>query len=104
MAPAASWKTLETKLTAMERPFALQQAILACRPGGTLSLPGVFISMVPVMMGALVAKGLTVKTGQTHVQRYLGPLMKLIEDRKIDPSFLAVDAEARSKLKTRLRR
>ena len=81
-------ETLETKLTAMERPFALQQAIMACRPGGTLSIPGVFISMVPVMMGALVAKGLTVKTGQTHVQRYLEPLMKLIEDGKIDPSFL----------------
>jgi threonine dehydrogenase-like Zn-dependent dehydrogenase len=81
-------ETLETKLTAMERPFALQQAIMACRPGGTLSIPGVFISLVPVAMGALVAKGLTVKTGQTHVQRYLAPLMTLIEEGKIDPSFL----------------
>jgi threonine dehydrogenase-like Zn-dependent dehydrogenase len=81
-------ETLETKLTAMERPFALQQAIMACRPGGTLSLPGVFIGLVPVAMGAVVAKGLTIKTGQTHVQRYLQPLMKLIEDGKIDPSFL----------------
>jgi len=81
-------ETLETKLTAMERPFALQQAILACRPGGTLSLPGVFLAAVTVPMGPLIGKGLTVKSGQTHVQRYLKPLMKLIEDGKIDPSFL----------------
>jgi len=43
---------------------------------------------VPAPLGALVAKGLTLKTGQTHVQRYLEPLMKLIIDGKIDPSFL----------------
>lgn len=81
-------ETLETKLTAMERPFALQQAILACRPGGTLSLPGVFVGTVPVPMGMLIGKALTVRTGQTHVQRYLEPLMRLIEEGKIDPSFL----------------
>ena len=61
---------------------------MACRPGGTISLPGVFINIVPVPMGAFVGKGLTLKTGQTHVQRYLEPLMKLIEEGEIDPSFL----------------
>jgi threonine dehydrogenase-like Zn-dependent dehydrogenase len=81
-------ETLETKLTAMERPFALKQAIIACRPGGTLSLPGVFINAVTVPMGAFVGKGLTLKTGQTHVQRYLAPLMKRIEAGEVDPSFL----------------
>jgi threonine dehydrogenase-like Zn-dependent dehydrogenase len=81
-------ETVETKLTTMERPFALEQAIIACRPGGTVSLPGVFINKVSVPMGAFVGKGLTMRTGQTHVQRYLEPLMKLIEDGKIDPSFL----------------
>lgn len=81
-------ETLETKLTSMERPFALQQAIMACRPGGTLSLPGVFVNAVTVPMGAVVGKALTIRTGQTHVQRYLAPLMTLIEDGKIDPSFL----------------
>lgn len=81
-------ETLETKLTAMERPFALKQAIIACRPGGTLSLPGVFVNAVTVPMGAFVGKGLTLKTGQTHVQRYLAPLMKRIEEGEIDPSFL----------------
>jgi threonine dehydrogenase-like Zn-dependent dehydrogenase len=78
----------ETRLTTMERPFALQQAIIACRPAGTVSLPGVFINAVSVPMGAFVGKGLTMKTGQTHVQRYLKPLMKRIQDRDIDPSFL----------------
>ena len=81
-------ESLQTHLTSTERPFALQQAIMACRPGGTISLPGVFIAIVPVMMGAFVGKGLTLKTGQTHVQKYLRPLMNLIEDGKIDPSFL----------------
>ena len=61
---------------------------MACRPGGTISLPGVFINIVPVAMGAFVGKGLTLKTGQTHVQKYLEPLMELIEEGKIDPSFL----------------
>lgn len=81
-------ETLEAKLTALERPFALAQAIMACRPGGTLSLPGVFVNAVTVPMGALIGKALTVRTGQTHVQRYLAPLMTLIEEGKIDPSFL----------------
>jgi threonine dehydrogenase-like Zn-dependent dehydrogenase len=39
-------------------------------------------------MGAFVGKALTMKTGQTHVQKYLEPLMKRIEDGEIDPSFL----------------
>jgi len=82
-------ETLQTKLSATERPYALNQAILACRPGGTVSLPGVFVGpAVPTSLGAFMGKGLTLKTGQTHVQRYLEPLMKLIQDGKIDPSFL----------------
>jgi threonine dehydrogenase-like Zn-dependent dehydrogenase len=81
-------ESLQTHLTSTERPFALQQAIMACRPGGTISLPGVFINIVPVAMGAFVGKGLTLKTGQTHVQKYLAPLMKRIIDGEIDPSFL----------------
>jgi threonine dehydrogenase-like Zn-dependent dehydrogenase len=81
-------ENLQTHLTSTERPFALQQAIMACRPGGTISLPGVFINIVPVAMGAFVGKGLTLKTGQTHVQKYLEPLMKRIVEGDIDPSFL----------------
>ena len=81
-------ETVQSKLTATERPYALQQALIACRPGGTVSLPGVFVGAVPVAMGVYVGKALTMKTGQTHVQRYLEPLLKYIQDGKIDPSFL----------------
>lgn len=81
-------ETVQSKLTATERPYALQQALMACRPGGTVSLPGVFVGAVPVAMGVYVGKALTMKTGQTHVQRYLEPLLKYIQDGKIDPSFL----------------
>ena len=72
-----------------DRPTALREAILACRNGGTLSVPGVyggFLDKVP--FGAIVNKALTVKTGQTHVQRYLRPLLELIEQGRIDPSFI----------------
>ena len=72
-----------------DRPTALREAILACRNGGTLSIPGVyggFLDKVP--FGAIVNKALTVKTGQTHVQRYLRPLLGLIEQGRIDPSFV----------------
>lgn len=81
-------KVQETVAGKMERPYALNEAIVACRPGGTISLPGVFVGAVPVNMGVFVGKGLTLKTGQTHVQRYLEPLMRLIEEGRIDPSFL----------------
>ena len=73
----------------MERPFALNQAILACRPGGIVSMPGVFAGPVgPVALGVLMNKGLTLKTGQTHMVRYLQPLMERIQKGEIDPSFI----------------
>jgi threonine dehydrogenase-like Zn-dependent dehydrogenase len=71
------------------RPMVLRQAIVACRKGGTVSVPGVyggFIDKVP--MGAIVNKGLTLKSGQTHVHRYLHPLLERIQNRDIDPSFI----------------
>lgn len=72
-----------------DRPMALRQAIKACRKGGTLSVPGVYSGFVDKMpMGAIFAKGLTMRTGQTHVQKYLRPLMQLIESGAIDSSFL----------------
>ena len=72
-----------------DRPYALRQAMRAVRTGGTLSVPGVysgFIDKVP--FGAAFGKGVTIKQGQTHTQRYLRPLLDLIEDGKIDPSFI----------------
>ena len=74
---------------ATDRPSALREAILACRNGGTVSLAGVyggFLDKVPV--GAIVNRALTLKSGQTHVQRYLRPLLQLIEEGRIDPSFV----------------
>jgi len=73
----------------MERPFALNQAITACRPGGVVSMPGVYAGPVgPVMMGVLMNKGLTLRTGQTHMLRYMKPLLERIERGEIDPSFI----------------
>jgi threonine dehydrogenase-like Zn-dependent dehydrogenase len=72
-----------------DRPHALRQAILACRKGGTVSVPGVyggFDDKIP--LGSFVNKALTLKTGQTHVQRYMKPLLERIEKDEIDPSFV----------------
>ena len=75
--------------TSMERPFALNQALLACRPGGNVSMPGVYAGPAgPVMLGLLMNKGLTLKTGQTHMVRYMKPLMERIQKGEIDPSFI----------------
>jgi threonine dehydrogenase-like Zn-dependent dehydrogenase len=72
-----------------DRPHVLREAILCCRKGGTLSVPGVYIGFLDkIPFGALMNKGLTVRTGQTHVQRYLRPLLEMIEEGKIDPSFV----------------
>ena len=71
------------------RPIALRQAIAACRKGGTVSIPGVyggFVDKVP--LGAVVNKALTLRSGQTHVQRYLQPLLDKIQQGEIDPSFV----------------
>ncbi len=74
---------------ATDRPAALRQAIMCCRKEGKLSVPGVYIGAPDkVPFGALMNKGLTLRTGQTHVQRYLRPLLDLIVDGKIDPSFV----------------
>jgi len=74
---------------ATDRSHALRQAIYACRKGGTVSVPGVyggFLDKFP--FGAAFSKGLTFKMGQTNVHKYLRPLLKLIIDGKIDPSFV----------------
>ena len=72
-----------------DRPHVLRQAIRCCRKGGTLSVPGVYVGHVDNLpFGQLMNKALTVKTGQTHVQRYLDPLLEKIENGDIDPSFV----------------
>ena len=72
-----------------ERPHVLREAILACRKGGTVSIPGVYGGVSDkIPLGSLMNKALTVKTGQTHVQHYLRPLLDRIERGQIDPSFV----------------
>ena len=80
-------KVKTSTFLATDRASALRQAIQACRKGGTVSIPGVyggFVDKVP--MGAAFGKGLTLKMGQTHVHRYLKPLLDRIERGEIDPS------------------
>jgi threonine dehydrogenase-like Zn-dependent dehydrogenase len=72
-----------------DRAHVLREAILCCRKGGTLSVPGVYIGFPDkIPFGALMNKGLTVKTGQTHVPKYHRALLKRIESGEIDPSFV----------------
>jgi threonine dehydrogenase-like Zn-dependent dehydrogenase len=72
-----------------DRPHALREAIMACRNGGTVSVAGVyggFIDKFP--FGSAMNRSLTIKTGQTHVQRYMRPLLERIQKGEIDPSFV----------------
>lgn len=74
---------------ATDRVHVLREAIMCCRKAGTISVPGVYVGMGDKLpIGAFVNKGLTMKTGQTHVHRYIDPLLNKIESREIDPSFV----------------
>jgi threonine dehydrogenase-like Zn-dependent dehydrogenase len=72
-----------------DRPHVLRQAILACRKGGRVSIPGVYGGMVDKFpIGAVMEKGLTLKSGQTHCQKYMPMLLEMIREGKIDTTFL----------------
>ncbi|WP_454280953.1 zinc-dependent alcohol dehydrogenase [Sphingomonas sp. Marseille-Q8236] len=72
-----------------DRTHAIRQAILACRKGGRVSMPAVYGGFVDKFpLGAVMQKGLTLKTGQTHVQHYLPGLLDAIMEEKIDTTFL----------------
>ncbi|MFN6963398.1 MAG: zinc-dependent alcohol dehydrogenase [Pyrinomonadaceae bacterium] len=76
-------------MLATDRVHVLRQAIWCCRKGGTISIPGVYVGAgdkIPI--GALMNKGLTLKTGQTHMQKYMPKLLEKIESGEIDPSFI----------------
>lgn len=76
-------------MLATDRPHVLREAIMCCRKAGTISIPGVYVGMLDkIPFGAAMNKGLTMRMGQTHMQRYLRPLLELIEQGKIDPSFI----------------
>ena len=72
-----------------DRTHALREVIMACRKGGRVSIPGVYGGMADKFpIGALMEKGLSVKTGQTHVQKYLPQLLEMIGEGKIDTTYI----------------
>ena len=82
-------KTMQAMRQEMDRPIALREAIMACRNGGTVSVIGVYSGLIDKFpMGAVMNRGLTIRAGQCHVQRYMRPLLERIERGEIDPSFV----------------
>jgi threonine dehydrogenase-like Zn-dependent dehydrogenase len=72
-----------------DRPHVLREAFMACRPGGVVSIPGVYGGLLDkIPFGAVMNKGLTIRTGQTHVNRWADDLLRRIEEGQIDPSFV----------------
>jgi threonine dehydrogenase-like Zn-dependent dehydrogenase len=72
-----------------ERPIALREALMACRNGGTLSIAGVYGGFMDKMpIGSLMNRSLTIRTGQTHVQRYMGQLLQRIQEGAIAPNMI----------------
>ncbi|MNM14150.1 Formaldehyde dismutase [compost metagenome] len=72
-----------------DRPTALREALMACRNGGVVSVPGVyggFSDKIP--FGSIMNRSLTIKTGQTHVQRYMQPLLERIQRGELDPGAI----------------
>lgn len=82
-------RTKQALMLESDRPIALRQAIMACKSGGIVSVIGVYGGFVDkFIMGAVMNRALTIRTGQTHVQRYMKPLLPRIERGEIDPSFV----------------
>lgn len=82
-------KALQTAKLQMDRPIAVRDAIMACRSGGIVSILGVYAGLVDKFpLGALMNRGLTIRTGQCHVHRYMKPLLERIERGEIDPTFV----------------
>jgi len=81
---------------AIDRVHVLRQAIMCCRKAGTVSIPGVYVGLGDkIPLGAAMNKGLTIKTGQTHVQAYTKSLLQRIEAGDIDPSFVVTHPASR---------
>jgi threonine dehydrogenase-like Zn-dependent dehydrogenase len=82
-------RTKQALMLETDRPLALREAIRACRNGGVVSVIGVYAGFIDKFpMGSLMNRSLTIRAGQCHVQRYLKPLLELIERGAIDPSFV----------------
>ena len=82
-------KLKQTAFLQSDRPSTLRQAIMACRKAGTLSIIGVYSGFADKFpIGPLVVKGLTVKSGMVHAQKYIPTLLQHIEKKEIDPTYL----------------
>lgn len=100
--PTAVLELIDRVQTALkletERPIVLREAIMACKAAGTVSIPGVYggmSNMIPT--GAAMNKGLTLRTGQTHVRRWSDDLLRRIDSGEIDPTFVITHVEPLSR-------
>jgi threonine dehydrogenase-like Zn-dependent dehydrogenase len=87
--PALYGRAKQAVMLSFDRPVVLRQAIQACRKGGVVSIPGVyggFLDKLP--FGAAMNKGLTLRMGQTHMMKYMRPLLERVQNGEIDPSFV----------------
>jgi threonine dehydrogenase-like Zn-dependent dehydrogenase len=72
-----------------DRPWVIREMAMCVRKGGTISIPGVYVGFADkIPMGTIMNKALTIKTGQTHMHRYMEPLLQKVVDGEIDPSFV----------------
>ncbi|MDB4874941.1 MAG: glutathione-dependent formaldehyde dehydrogenase [Gemmatimonadetes bacterium] len=82
-------KVKKTIKLGTDRAHVFREALYCCRKGGTVSVPGVYVGMLDMVpFGAAMNKGLSIRTGQTHMQRYTKPLLAKIEAGEFDPSFV----------------
>ncbi len=82
-------KVKQSVMLGTDRPHVLREMMYVCRPAGTLSVPGVYGGLLDkIPFGAAMNKGLTIRTGQTHVNRWTDDLLRRIEEGQIDPSFV----------------
>jgi threonine dehydrogenase-like Zn-dependent dehydrogenase len=82
-------KVKQSVMLETDRPHVLREMMYVCRPAGTLSVPGVYGGLLDkIPFGAVMNKGLTIRTGQTHVKRWTEDLLRRIEEGQIDPSFV----------------
>lgn len=79
----------QATLMETDRPHVLREMMFVCRPAGILSIPGVYGGLLDkIPFGAAMNKGLTIRMGQTHVNRWTDDLLQRIEEGQIDPSFV----------------
>jgi threonine dehydrogenase-like Zn-dependent dehydrogenase len=79
----------EALMLESDRAHVLREIMYVCRPAGVTSIPGVYGGLIDkVPFGMLMNKGITIRTGQTHVNRWSDDLLRRIEEGQIDPSFV----------------